>query len=202
MSLNKSTLLVSLCRAGCGVSTTRDGVKFEFDEDEEVGRNHDAQSVDAVSRIGATSIGEVSLSVASGSHLGGANNAAVRESTTALAGSINGSSAGHKLEVQADISETASAVTCVSHDTASTKALAGSILNYKQTNYDQAASLGEDATSERVRFDNMIYVLDGQRDGDCWYTAPLDQVSCYLMIILNNFVINLFFRIWVQTKQA
>lgn len=174
---------MSLCRAGCGVSTSRDGVKFEFDEDEEAGRNHDAQSVDAVSRIGATSIGEVSLSVASGSHLGGANNQTVRESTTALAGSINGSSAGHKLEVQADISETASAVTCVSeksgnngHDTASTKALAGSILNYKQVNGDPSV-LGEDAMSERVRFDNMIYVLDGQKDGDCWYTAPLDQVQ-------------------------
>lgn len=183
-TLKLVALSVSLCRAGCGVSTSRDGVKFEFDEDEEVGRNHDAQSVDAVSRIGATSIGEVSLSVASGSHLGGVHNATVRESTTALAGSITGSSAGHKLEVQADVSETASAVTCVSeksgnngHDTASTKALAGSILNYKQINYDQSA--GEDATSERVRFDNMIYVLDGQKDGDCWYTAPLDQVSYF-----------------------
>jgi E3 ubiquitin-protein ligase RNF19A len=69
-------------------------VKFEFDEDEDVvNKQHaDTQSVDAVSRIGATSIGEVSLSVAS--HLGvGSSNApssSVRESTTALAGSING----------------------------------------------------------------------------------------------------------------
>lgn len=178
---------MSLCRAGCGVSTSRDGVKFEFDEDE-VGRNHDAQSVDAVSRIGATSIGEVSLSVASGSHLGGHNHT-VRESTTALAGSITGSSAGHKLEVQADVSETASAVTCVSeksgangHDTASTKALAGSILNYKQVE-----ALSEDASSERVRFDNMIYVLDGQKDGDCWYPAPLDQVRKKLRKMLEYF---------------
>ncbi|CAO1433764.1 unnamed protein product [Diamesa tonsa] len=175
---------VSLCRAGCGVSTTRDGVKFDFDEDEV--RNHDAASVDAVSRIGATSIGEVSLSVASGSHLGagGVSNHSTfgvahvtsnRESTTALAGSIT----GHKLEVQADVSETASAVTCVSeksgqltnaNDTASTKALAGSILSYKQ-------NAGEDGTSERVRFDNTVfYVIDGQKEmGDCWYTAPLDQ---------------------------
>lgn len=162
------------------MSTSRDGVKFEFDEDEDVGRNHDAQSVDAVSRIGATSIGEVSLSVASGSHLAGANNPAVRESTTALAGSINGSAAGHKLVFQADVSETASAITCVSdksghtgHDSASTRALAGSILNYKQVNGDQ---ISEDTSSERVRFDNMIYVMDGQKEGDCWYTAPLDQV--------------------------
>lgn len=141
------------------MSTTRDGVKF-YDEDEEVGKSHDAQSVDAVSRIGATSIGEVSLSVASGAH----NHPNVRESTTALAGSINGSQVGHKLEVQADISETASAVTCVSdksaqhgHDSASTKALAGSLLNYKQ-----AEIATEDTASERVRFDNMIYVMIDQ----------------------------------------
>jgi E3 ubiquitin-protein ligase RNF19A len=60
----------------------------------------DAASVDAVSRIGATSIGEVSLSVASGSHLGVATHNSTfgaahslssnRESTTALAGSITG----------------------------------------------------------------------------------------------------------------
>lgn len=89
---------VSLCRAGCAVSTTRDGFKFDFDEeDNNSSRTHDATSVDAVSRIGATSIGEVSLSVVSGSHLGASthNNAftlaqsnANLESTTALSGSI------------------------------------------------------------------------------------------------------------------
>lgn len=57
---------------------------------------------------------------------------------------------------------------------ASTKALAGSILNYKQANCDQIA-LSEDGTSERVRFDNMIYVLDGQ-----YTTAPLDQVRFFI----------------------
>jgi len=83
----------------------------------------------------------------------------------------------HKLEVQADVSETASAVTCISEKsgTASTKALAGSILNYKQAEHSTA--LSEDGASERVRFDNMIYVMEGQKDGDCWYTAPLDQVT-------------------------
>jgi len=30
---------VSLCRAGCGVSTSKDGVKFEFDEEEDGSRN-------------------------------------------------------------------------------------------------------------------------------------------------------------------
>ena len=149
---------ISLCRAGCGVSTSRDGFKFDFDEedDTQMRNQSDGASVDAVSRIGATSIGEVSLSVASGSHIVGVSGgggggihfgstafgvaqslASNRESTTALAGSIT----GHRLEVQADVSlsETASAVTCISeksgnisNDTASTRALAGSILSYRQ----------------------------------------------------------------------
>ncbi|XP_053682134.1 E3 ubiquitin-protein ligase RNF19B-like isoform X2 [Sabethes cyaneus] len=189
---------VSLCRAGCD-----EGTKFEFDEEEDNGsRNHDATSVDAVSRIGATSIGEVSLSVASGSHLGVSSqhsnfgtvtNPSTRESTTALAGSIT----GHRLEVQADIStsETASAVTCVSeksgntlNDTASTKALAGSILSYRaqQMATDSACfSASEDGASERVRFDSTVcYVIDNSSTGgggskkdscDIWYTVPLDQ---------------------------
>ncbi|XP_055531891.1 E3 ubiquitin-protein ligase RNF19B-like [Wyeomyia smithii] len=188
---------VSLCRAGCG-----EGTKFEFDEEEDNGsRNHDATSVDAVSRIGATSIGEVSLSVASGSHLGVSSqhsnfsaiaNPSTRESMTALAGSIT----GHRLEVQADIStsETASAVTCVSeksgntlNDTASTKALAGSILSYRaqQMATDSACfSASEDGASERVRFDSTVcYVIDSSSTGggskkdscDIWYTVPLDQ---------------------------
>ncbi|XP_055325034.1 E3 ubiquitin-protein ligase RNF19B-like [Sitodiplosis mosellana] len=158
---------VSLCRAGCAVSTTRDGFKFDFDEEDNSSRNHDAASVDAVSRIGATSIGEVSLSVVSGSQLGASshNNAftlaqsnANRESTTALSGSIT----GNKMEVQADVSasETASAVTCVSeksnntqNDNASTRALAGSM--YKQ--HIGSSNVSEDGASERVRFDNIVY---------------------------------------------
>lgn len=45
-------------------------------------------------------------------------------------------------------------------------------MSYKQ-------NAGEDGTSERVRFDNTVfYVIDGQKEmGDCWYTAPLDQVN-------------------------
>uniref|UniRef100_A0A1L8DSS0 RBR-type E3 ubiquitin transferase n=1 Tax=Nyssomyia neivai TaxID=330878 RepID=A0A1L8DSS0_9DIPT len=177
---------VSLCRAGCGVSTTKDGFKFDFEEEYGATRNPDAASVDAVSRIGATSIGEVSLSVASGSHLGvsgqnpsiGVVSSSTRESTTALAGSIT----GHRLEVQADVStsETASAVTCVSeksgntlNDTASTRALAGSILSSRQ--HIDSANVSEDGISERVRFDSTVcYVYDGKKDSD-WYTVPLDQ---------------------------
>lgn len=85
--------------------------------------------------------------------------------------------------MQADVSlsETASAVTYVSEksgnlaDTASTKALAGSILSYRQNNEPSAS---EDGTSERVRFDNTVcYVIDGKKDSsEVWYTAPLDQV--------------------------
>ncbi|GAB0088819.1 metal ion binding [Sergentomyia squamirostris] len=177
---------VSLCRAGCGVSTTKDGFKFDFEEEYSGTRNPDAASVDAVSRIGATSIGEVSLSVASG-HLGvsgqnpsiGVVSSSTRESTTALAGSIT----GHRLEVQADVStsETASAVTCVSeksgntlNDTASTRALAGSILSSRQ--HIDSANVSEDGISERVRFDNTVcYVIDGKKESDIWYTGPLDQ---------------------------
>lgn len=123
-------------------------------------------SVDAVSRTGGLSIGEVSLSVASGSHLGvGSHNqhtASMRESTTALAGSIT----GNKVEVQVDIlSETASCVSEKSgiNDSVSTKALAGSLMNYKQ-NTDHSSVINEDeSSSERVRFDSTIcYVIDGK----------------------------------------
>lgn len=76
-----------------------DGLKNSAFYNEIVFYFADATSVDAVSRIGATSIGEVSLSVASGSHLGVSSqhsnfgvvtNPSTRESTTALAGSITG----------------------------------------------------------------------------------------------------------------
>lgn len=181
------------------MSTTRDGVKF-YDEDEEVGKSHDAQSVDAVSRIGATSIGEVSLSVASGAH----NHPNVRESTTALAGSINGSQVGHKLEVQADISETASAVTCVSdksaqhgHDSASTKALAGSLLNYKQ-----AEIATEDTASERVRFDNMIYVMiDQVRVSNV--ISQIDSISKFHLPLNHSFrTFVRIRRVWVAQSHS
>lgn len=172
---------VSLCRAGCGVSTSRDGFKFDIDEEEYTRTRHqDAASVDAVSRIGATSIGEVSLSVASGplggSVLGGSILSAPhpvaasslhsnRESTTALAGSI-GNPTTHRLEVQADVtSETAS-----TQDAASTKALAGSILSHNpQTDSEDGAS---------VRFDKSVsYMIDGGSGKDVWFISPSEQVG-------------------------
>lgn len=86
--------------------------------------------------------------------------------------------------MQADVStsETASAVTCVSeksgntlNDTASTRALAGSILSSRQ--HIDSANVSEDGISERVRFDSTVcYVIDGKKETDAWYTVPLDQV--------------------------
>lgn len=158
---------VSLCRAGCGVSTSKDGFKFDIDEEEYTRtRGHpDATSVDAVSRIGATSIGEVSLSVASGplgvlNREAGTATLSNRESTTALAGSIGQPT--NRLEVQADVtSDTASA-----QDAASTKALAGSILSHNPS---------EDGVS--VRFEKSVsYMVDGRRDNDVWFINP-EQVS-------------------------
>lgn len=92
----------------------------------------------------------------------------------------------HRLEVQADVStsETASAVTCVSeksgntlNDTASTKALAGSILSYKQQ--AESSAFSEDGASERVRFDNTVsFVIDSKKDScDFLYSIPSDQVN-------------------------
>ncbi|KAJ9600759.1 hypothetical protein L9F63_001089, partial [Diploptera punctata] len=157
---------VSLCRSGgCGVSTSGAGVRFDFDDETDLlgvlgARNTDAVSMDAVShRGGNPSIGEVSLSLGSGSQLErlGRENDRESASNVALAGaSIAGSIAssllpgGQRLEVQADVastqrfsmsSETASAATSLSEKSvsvsiaddgaASTRALAGSVLNFK-----------------------------------------------------------------------
>lgn len=157
---------VSLCRSGgCGVSTTSTGVRFDFDDENELmgvlgTRNTDAVSMDAVSHRGANpSIGEVSLSLGSGSQLErlGRENDRESASNVALAGaSLAGSIAssvlpgGQRLEVQADVasshrfsmsSETASAATSLSEKSvstsipddggASTRALAGSVLNFR-----------------------------------------------------------------------
>ncbi|KAJ8681965.1 hypothetical protein QAD02_017757 [Eretmocerus hayati] len=164
---------VSLCRSGgCGVSTSASGVRFEFDDENELmgalnGRNTgDAASIDVAShRGGNPSIGEASLSLGSGSQLEklGRENDRESASNVALAGtslagiSLAGSIAssvlpgGQRLEVQVDVtssqrfsvcSETASATTSLSEKSvnasiapddgsASTVALAGSVLNMK-----------------------------------------------------------------------
>lgn len=153
---------VSLCRSGgCGVSTSATGVRFDFDDENEMSvRNTDAVSMDTASHRGVNpSIGEASLSLGSGSQLERLGRENDRESVSnvalagaSLAGSIASSSlnAGQRLEVQADVSstqrfstssETASAATtsseksvsaCLPDDgTASTRALAGSVYNFK-----------------------------------------------------------------------
>ncbi|XP_044582281.1 E3 ubiquitin-protein ligase RNF19A-like [Cotesia glomerata] len=159
---------VSLCRSGgCGVSTDGSGVRFDFDDENELmgalgARNiGDAASIDVAShRGGNPSIGEASLSLGSGSQLEKLGRENDRESAsnvalagTSLAGSIASSvlPGGQRLEVQADVtstqrfslcSETASAATSLSEKSvnasiaaddgaASTRALAGSVLNFK-----------------------------------------------------------------------
>lgn len=153
---------VSLCRSGgCGVSTTATGVKFEFDDENDLisqigARNADSTSIDAVSHRGVNpSIGEASLSMVSGSQMLRLGHEADRESASnvamagvSLTGSIGSGNAVQRLEVQADVSstqrfsmssETASAslseksvnVSLADDGGASTRALAGSMLNYK-----------------------------------------------------------------------
>uniref|UniRef100_A0A1B6DLX9 RBR-type E3 ubiquitin transferase n=1 Tax=Clastoptera arizonana TaxID=38151 RepID=A0A1B6DLX9_9HEMI len=141
---------VSLCRSGgCGVSTSGAGVRFDFDDEPDLGvLGTKSSDGDTASHPGGNpSIGEASLSLGSGSHL---EREADRESASmvGLAGSIGSSlpGGGHRLEVQADVassqrfsmsSETASAATSLSEKSladdggASTRALAGSVLNFK-----------------------------------------------------------------------
>lgn len=101
--------------------------------------------------------------------------------SASLAGSIGSGSAVQRLEVQADVastqrfsmsSETASAslseksvnVSLADDGTSSTRALAGSMLNYKTSGNGNGngsetcscATVGEDCSSERVRFDDNI----------------------------------------------
>lgn len=141
---------VSLCRSGgCGVTTSGTGVRFDFDDENDLmgvlgTKSNDG---DTVSHPGGNpSIGEASLSLGSGSQL---EREADRESASmvVLTGSIASSlPGGHRLEVQADVastqrfsmsSETASATTSLSEKSladdggASTRALAGSVLNFR-----------------------------------------------------------------------
>ncbi|XP_076164367.1 E3 ubiquitin-protein ligase RNF19A [Ptiloglossa arizonensis] len=114
---------VSLCRSGgCGVSTNGTGVRFDFDDENELmgslgARNGgDAASIDVAShRGGNPSIGEASLSLGSGSQLEklGRENDPESVSNVTLAGtSLGGSIAssvlpgGQRLEVQADVTST------------------------------------------------------------------------------------------------
>lgn len=136
-------------------------------------RNPDNTSIDAVSSRGANpSIGEASLSLASGSQV---LRDADRESasTVALAGSVG--NACQRLEVQADLvstqrfsisslSDKSVNVSLADDGGASTRALAGSMLNYKSNGSDSCScvTIGEDCVSERVRFDDNISFINPQ----------------------------------------
>lgn len=165
---------VSLCRSGgCGVTTSATGVRFEFDDENDLAmsRNPDNTSIDAVSSRGANpSIGEASLSLASGSQV---LRDADRESasTVALAGSVG--NACQRLEVQADLvstqrfsisslSDKSVNVSLADDGGASMRALAGSVLNYKSNGSDSCScvTIGEDCVSERVRFDDNISFIN------------------------------------------
>ncbi|BES92352.1 RING finger protein [Nesidiocoris tenuis] len=143
---------VSLCRSGgCGVSTSGTGVRFDFDDEADMIGVLATKSSDGdtVSHPGGNpSIGEASLSLGSGSQM---EREADRESASfvALAGSIASNTIAQRLEVLADVvasqrfsvsSETASATTSLSDKSvaddggASTRGLAGSMLNFKMDN--------------------------------------------------------------------
>ncbi|XP_074034112.1 E3 ubiquitin-protein ligase RNF19A isoform X2 [Leptinotarsa decemlineata] len=162
---------VSLCRSGgCGGSSASE------DSNIVTARGApDATSMDAVSTKGPNpSIGEASLSMASGSQV-------LREmdressSTVALAGSLH-QSGGQRLEVQADLvsaqrfslsSLSESVNASIADDTgASVRALAGSMLNYKTPGSDSCSCVTtEDCTSERVRFDdNVSFITSSQAE--------------------------------------
>ncbi|KAL0274611.1 UNVERIFIED_CONTAM: hypothetical protein PYX00_002707 [Menopon gallinae] len=145
---------VSLCRSGgCGVSTSGAGVRFDFDDENDISARNTASH-----RGVNPSIGEASLSLGSGSHLerlGREDRESI--SNVAVAGSSitdsiisSGIHIGQRLEVQVDVSsaqrfsvssETASAATSLSEKSvsasladdggASMRALAGSVLNFK-----------------------------------------------------------------------
>ncbi|GJQ73773.1 hypothetical protein Trydic_g18713 [Trypoxylus dichotomus] len=177
---------VSLCRSGgCGGTT---GI---LDDNEIISTRNptDSTSMDAVSsRLANPSIGEASL--ASGSQL-------LRDvdresaSTVALAGSV-GAATSHKLEVQADMASAQRLSICSLSDksvnvsladdgAASTRALAGSMLNYKATNGSDSCSCvttGEDCISERVRFDdNVSFIATHTYEGSSAEKASIGS-SC------------------------
>ncbi|RZB40256.1 E3 ubiquitin-protein ligase RNF19A-like, partial [Asbolus verrucosus] len=159
---------VSLCRSGgCGGASTSDDSAIVTN------RTADSSSIDAVSaKVANPSIGEASLSLASGSQV-------LREvdressSTVALAGSVG--TAGQRLEVQADLASaqrfsisslSESANVSIGDDGgASTRALAGSMLNYKTNGSDSCSCVTtEDCASERVRFDDNISFIASQAE--------------------------------------
>ncbi|TNN72337.1 E3 ubiquitin-protein ligase RNF19A [Liparis tanakae] len=188
---------ISLCRSGgCGVSAVNGkGVRIEFD-DENYNIGSGAAATDTTSvaetRLNNPSLGDgasvgglTGLSV-SGSHMErcGINstqrdNMSDDASTTALAGtSITGSLSGscyNRMEVQADVQkercslsgESATVSLGTISDNASTKAMAGSILNaYMPLERDNSLDVQTDVESKRALM------------RQCSASSSLDEASC------------------------
>ncbi|KAJ8970761.1 hypothetical protein NQ314_001031 [Rhamnusium bicolor] len=182
---------VSLCRSGgCGGSSASE------DSNIVSSRAADTTSIDAISTKGPNpSIGEASLSMASGSQV-------LRDmdresaSTVALAGSLG--QTGQRLEVQADLvsaqrfslsSLTESVNASIADDAgASVRALAGSVLNYKTPGSDSCSCVTtEDCTSERVRFDdNVSFITSSQAEKTSIGSSCSFRARCATKPTLNK----------------
>ncbi|KAJ7991983.1 hypothetical protein DPEC_G00289500 [Dallia pectoralis] len=201
---------ISLCRSGgCGVSTGNGkGVRIEFDDENEMNVGSGAAATDSTSVVETRtnpSLGEGSLS-ASGSHMDhmGAmrDNLSDNASTTALAGaSITGSLSGsamvscyNRLEVQADVQkercslsgESATVSLGTISDNASTKALAGSILNYRPLDREGSLDVTVDMEGKQEKklrhHSNSSSLDDGNSGGRgvelCPSGCPHESLSC------------------------
>ncbi|XP_072316449.1 E3 ubiquitin-protein ligase RNF19A-like [Eucyclogobius newberryi] len=203
---------ISLCRSGgCGVSAGNGkGVRIEFDDENDLNIGSGTAVTDTTSvadtrnnpSIGEGSVGGLTGSLsASGSHmdrLGARDNLSESASTTALAGaSITGSLCGsamvsyiNRLEVQADVQKERCSLSGESgtvslgtiSDNASTKAMAGSILNAYMP-------LDRDGNSMEVQVDieskpgklrhhsGSSSVDDSGHVGRCSWTCPASSCS-------------------------
>uniref|UniRef100_A0A1A8BYD0 RBR-type E3 ubiquitin transferase n=1 Tax=Nothobranchius kadleci TaxID=1051664 RepID=A0A1A8BYD0_NOTKA len=198
---------ISLCRSGgCGVSTRNGkGVRIEFDdENDNVGGGAAATDTTSVAetRLNNPSLGDgasvgglTGLSV-SGSHMERCgvsstqrDNMSDNASTTAIAGtSITGSLSGscyNRMEVQADVQkercslsgESATVSLGTISDNASTKAMAGSILNAyvtleRDSSLEEAADL--DSKPDKARHGSTCSSLD---EASCSSAAGIKGAS-------------------------
>ncbi|XP_045082053.1 LOW QUALITY PROTEIN: E3 ubiquitin-protein ligase RNF19A [Coregonus clupeaformis] len=189
---------------GCGVSAGNGkGVRIEFDDENEMNVRSGAQATDTTSvadtrnnpSIGEGSVGGMTSSLsASGSHVDrmGAmrDNLSENASTMALAGaSITGSLSGsamvnylNRLEVQADVQkercslsgESATFSLGTISDNASTKAMAGSILNYRDgTSMEVQVDVEPGKSGGKLRYHSGTSRMDdGRHAGRCSWSCP------------------------------
>jgi len=202
----------SLCRSGgCGLSTTNQGVRIDVDEEAGAGGYRKSQQQTEV-RVANPSIGELSLgaslSMGSGSHIDrlvecdreSASNTAI--AGYSLTGSVASSYLGqHRLEVGADVhprkkfsfsserlsetvslSEKSATVSLGDDGGASTRALAGSILQYRMENKMENSSVnsyktGQATPGSSVSANQEIDAVSFRPDTDlCLYPSG-DEIS-------------------------